>query len=181
MIPGLAALLSYRSARLNASTCDSQVSKAEKEIKSEITKVLRSSKTHRKYALRYTICHAPSPTSIPIVPKANHFTRSFVLSLVSLSFCSLPRRYSISNTISLTVSSIRRSSVSTGFSFSAAAMPDQSFASAPISMSSSTCREGLDLESWTRQQVPCHSKDTHSLSLRGCSRSRHQKLCLLDS
>lgn len=136
------------SAKSNALTCVSQRSaKERKGLHPPYDEVLGSFSTHRKYALRYTICHAPSPTSIPIVPKANHLTRSFVLSLVSLSFCSLPLRYSISVTISLTVSSIRRSSVSTGLSFSAAAMPDQSLASAPISMSSSTCRDGVDLES----------------------------------
>ena len=79
---------------------------------------------------------------MPIVPNANHLTRSFVLSFVSLNFCSRTRRYSISVTISLTVSSILRSSVSTGLSFSAAWIADQSRASAPMSMSSSTCRDG---------------------------------------
>lgn len=74
-------------------------------------------------------------------PKANHFTRSLVLSFVSLSFCSLSLKYSISFTISLTVSSILLNSVSTGFSFSAAWMADQSRASAPMSMSSSTWRK----------------------------------------
>jgi hypothetical protein len=73
-------------------------------------------------------------------PNANHFTRSLVLSLVSLSFCSLNLKYSISFTTSLTVSSILLNSVSTGFSFSAAWIADQSRASAPISMSSSTWR-----------------------------------------
>lgn len=91
-----------------------------------------------KYALKYTICHAPRPANIPMVPKANHLTLSFVLSFVSLNFCSLILRYSISVTISFTFSSILRSSVSTGLSFSAAWTADQSRASAPISMSSST-------------------------------------------
>ena len=99
--------------------------------------------TYLKYALKYTTCHAPKPTNIPIVPSANHLTLSFVLSLVSLSFCSRILRYSISCTISLTLSSIRRSSVSTGFNFSLAWMADQSRASAPMSMSSSTWREGF--------------------------------------
>lgn len=124
-----------------------KVSKRREGTASTSSECLEKVSTYRKYARRYTICHAPSPTSIPIVPKANHLTRSLVLSLVSLSFCSLPLRYSISVTISLTVSSIRRSSVSTGFSFSAACIPDQSLASAPISISSSTWREGVDLES----------------------------------
>lgn len=76
------------------------------------------------------------------MPKANHLTRLFVLSFVSRNFCSLPLRYSISVTISATNSSIRRSSVSTGFSFSVAWTADQSLASAPMSMSSSTGRNG---------------------------------------
>lgn len=80
---------------------------------------------------------------MPIVPKANHLTLSFVLSFVSRNFCSRILRYSSSWTISLTVSSIRRSSVSTGFNFSEAWMADQSRASAPISMSNSTWRVGL--------------------------------------
>lgn len=96
--------------------------------------------TYLKYALRYTTCHAPRPTSMPIVPKANHLTLSFVLSFVSLNFCSRSLRYSISSTMVLTFSSMRRSSVSTGRSFSAAWTADQSRASAPMSMSSSTCR-----------------------------------------
>lgn len=124
-----------------------KVSKGIKTACKRSKKAVGAPRTYLKYALRYTICHAPSPTSIPIVPKANHFTLSLVLSLVSLSFCSLPLRYSISVTISVTVSSIRRSSVSTGFNFSAAAIPDQSLASAPMSISSSTCRDGVDRES----------------------------------
>jgi hypothetical protein len=65
-----------------------------------------------------------------------------VLSLVSRSVCSRDRRYSISPTTSATISSMRRSSVSTGFSFSVAWIADQSLASAPMSMSSSICRYG---------------------------------------
>lgn len=80
---------------------------------------------------------------MPIVPNANHLTRSFVLSLVSRSFCSRERRYSISLTTSATISSIRRSSVSTGLSFSWAWMLDQSRASAPMSTSSSMERKGF--------------------------------------
>lgn len=75
--------------------------------------------------------------------KPNHFTRLFVLSFVSRSFCSRVRRYSISLTTSATISSMRRRSASTGLSFSVAWIADQSFASAPISMSSSTWRLGL--------------------------------------
>lgn len=49
--------------------------------------------------------------------------------------------YSISVTISPTIASIRRRSASTGRSFSCTWMADQSRASAPMSMSSSTERE----------------------------------------
>lgn len=91
------------------------------------------------------ICHDPKAISIPMVPKANHLTRVLVLSFVSRSFCSLPLRYSISVTISATNSSMRRNSASTGLSFSVAWTADQSFASAPISISSSTWRVGSEM------------------------------------
>lgn len=75
-----------------------------------------------------------------MVPTPKYLTLLFVLSLVSRSFCSRSRRYSISDTTSAMASSTRRSSASTGLSFSVCWMAAQSLASAPMSMSSSTSR-----------------------------------------
>ena len=100
--------------------------------------LVQSVNTHLKYARKYMICQHQRPISKKVVPNPNHLTRLFVLSFVSRSFCSRARRYSISWTDSATISSMRRRSASTGLSFSVAWMADQSFASAPISMSRST-------------------------------------------